>query len=60
MEVKTGEIKGIVNLDRIQTGVYAEGNPNVFSYERARLTFKTVTVLAALEDGLLFPPIVSM
>ncbi|NLD24264.1 MAG: hypothetical protein GX670_08555, partial [Bacteroidales bacterium] len=32
MEVKSGEIKGIVNLDRLSNGSYAEGNPNAFSY----------------------------
>lgn len=56
MDVKTGEIRGIANLDRISTGIYSEGNPNAFSYmSEPGSTFKTVTVMAALEDKLITP-----
>ncbi len=56
MEVKSGEIKGIVNLDRVSEGRYAEGNPNAFSYmNEPGSTFKTVTVMVALDDGVVTP-----
>lgn len=56
MEVKTGEIKGIVNLDRMSSGSYAEGNPNAFSYmNEPGSTFKTVSVMVALDDGVVAP-----
>ncbi|WP_294080216.1 penicillin-binding protein [Proteiniphilum sp. UBA5384] len=56
MEVKTGEIKGIVNLDRMSNGNYAEGNPNAFSYmNEPGSTFKTVTAMVALDDGVITP-----
>ncbi|MDR2816293.1 MAG: transpeptidase family protein [Proteiniphilum sp.] len=56
MEVKTGEIKGIVNLDRMINGDYAEGNPNAFSYmNEPGSTFKTVTAMVALDDGVVTP-----
>lgn len=56
MEVKTGEIKGIANLDRMSNGDYAEGNPNAFSYmNEPGSTFKTVTTMVALDDGVVTP-----
>ncbi len=56
MEVQSGEIKGIVNLDRMNNGNYAEGNPNAFSYmNEPGSTFKTVSVMVALDDGVVTP-----
>ncbi len=56
MEVETGEIKAISNLDRMTSGNYAEGNPNAFSYmNEPGSTFKTVTVMVALDDGVITP-----
>lgn len=56
MEVATGEIKAIANLDRVSQGIYAEGNPNVFSYmSEPGSTFKTVSLMVALDDGVVTP-----
>ncbi|MDO5664789.1 MAG: penicillin-binding protein [Bacteroidia bacterium] len=56
METKTGEIKGIANLDRMSNGNYAEGNPNAFSYmNEPGSTFKAVTAMVALDDGIITP-----
>ncbi|WP_108820992.1 penicillin-binding protein [Dysgonomonas sp. Marseille-P4361] len=56
MEVETGEIKAMTNLDRVSEGVYAEGKPNAFSYmSEPGSTFKTVSLMVALEDGVVTP-----
>lgn len=56
MEVKTGEIKAISNLDKIAEGIYAEGKPNAYSYLfEPGSTFKTVSLLIALEDDVVTP-----
>lgn len=56
MDVQTGEVKAISNLDRVATGVYAEGNPNAFSYmSEPGSTFKALSLMIALEDGVVTP-----
>jgi cell division protein FtsI (penicillin-binding protein 3) len=56
MEVETGEIKGISNLDRMPDGSYRESRPHVFSYmAEPGSTFKTASIMIALEDGIVTP-----
>ncbi|MDR1810455.1 MAG: PASTA domain-containing protein [Prevotella sp.] len=56
MEVETGEIKGISNLDRMPDGSYRENRPYVFSYmAEPGSTFKTASIMIALEDGIVTP-----
>lgn len=51
MEVKTGEIKAMCNLDRASDGSYYESlNHAVWRVEPGS-TFKTASVMAALDDG---------
>jgi len=52
MEVKTGDVKAIVNLTRAQDGEYYEMKNNAVSdlWEPGS-TFKTASIMVALEDG---------
>ena len=52
MEVKTGDVKAIVNLTRDQNGGYYEMKNNAVSdlWEPGS-TFKTASIMVALEDG---------
>ncbi|MCR5180005.1 MAG: transpeptidase family protein [Bacteroidaceae bacterium] len=54
MEVKTGDVKAIVNLTRIEPGRYAEVKNNAITdlWEPGS-TFKTASIMVALEDGVI-------
>ena len=54
MEVKTGDVKAIVNLTRIAPGRYAEVKNNAITdlWEPGS-TFKTASMMVALEDGVI-------
>lgn len=56
MEVKTGEVKAIVNLSKAADGHYYEMNSNAISdLLEPGSTFKTASIMVALEDGKITP-----
>ena len=56
MEVKTGEVKAIVNMTKCNDGVYREIRNNSVSEMLERgSTFKTASIMVALEDGYITP-----
>ena len=56
MEVRTGEIKAISNLERASTGVYVEGrNYAVADQIEPGSTFKIASIMVALEDKICTP-----
>lgn len=56
MEVKTGEVKAMVNMSRYAEGVYGERTNNAISdMLEPGSTFKTASVMVAMEDGFITP-----
>ncbi|MDL2221660.1 transpeptidase family protein [Parabacteroides sp. OttesenSCG-928-N08] len=56
MEVETGEIKAITNMGRVRTGEYRETmNYAVADQSEPGSTFKVVSMMVALEDGICEP-----
>lgn len=56
MEVQTGEIKAIVNMTKCADGVYREIRNNAVSdMMEPGSTFKTASIMVALEDGKITP-----
>lgn len=56
MEVKTGEIRAISNMERIRPGVYAELRNHALADElEPGSTFKIAAMMVALEDGVCKP-----
>lgn len=54
MEVKTGKVRAMVNLRRTKPGVYADAyNYILKDATEPGSTFKTVSLLAAMDDGLI-------
>ncbi|GHS90784.1 penicillin-binding protein [Bacteroidia bacterium] len=56
MEVNTGEIKAITNMGRIHEGVWTETKNHAVADEtEPGSTFKVVSMMVALEDGVVHP-----
>ena len=56
MEVKTGEVKAIVNMTKCGDGIYREIKNNAVSdMMEPGSTFKTASIMVALEDGYITP-----
>jgi cell division protein FtsI (penicillin-binding protein 3) len=56
MEVKTGNIKGIVNMTKCEDGEYREmKNDAISNMMEPGSTFKTASIMVALEDGYITP-----
>ena len=51
MEVKTGEVKAICNLGRNEDGTYSEKKNYAVERVEPGSTFKTISLMAALDDG---------
>ena len=53
MEVATGDVKAIVNMERTESGKYAERMNNAVAYRcEPGSVFKTASVMVALDDGM--------
>lgn len=56
MEVQTGEVKAIVNMTKCNDGIYREIRNNAISdMMEPGSTFKTASIMVALEDGKITP-----